>query len=112
MVGREIYDSTKQNRIENTSETVLEVKGLSRKGALRDINFKLRKGEIIGFAGLIGAGRTEVARAIFGADPIDAGEISVRGRKVVLRRSMMRCRPALDTCLKTASVMAVLWRWM
>lgn len=86
MVGREIYDSTKQNRIENTSETVLEVKGLSRKGALRDINFKLRKGEIIGFAGLIGAGRTEVARAIFGADPIDAGEISVRGRKVVLRQ--------------------------
>ncbi|WP_167279515.1 sugar ABC transporter ATP-binding protein [Paenibacillus lupini] len=86
MVGREIYDSTKQNRIEGTSETVLEVKGLSRKGALRDINFKLRKGEIIGFAGLIGAGRTEVARAIFGADPIDAGEITVRGRKVVLRQ--------------------------
>jgi ribose transport system ATP-binding protein len=86
MVGREIYDSTKQNRIEGTSETVLEVKGLSRKGALRDISFELRKGEIIGFAGLIGAGRTEVARAIFGADPIDAGEITVRGRKVVLKQ--------------------------
>ncbi|SFE01522.1 ribose transport system ATP-binding protein [Paenibacillus catalpae] len=86
MVGREIYDSTKQSRIAENSETVLEVKGLSRKGALHNINFKLRKGEIIGFAGLIGAGRTEVARAIFGADPIDAGEIAVHGRKVVLKQ--------------------------
>ncbi|WP_336773669.1 sugar ABC transporter ATP-binding protein [Paenibacillus sp. MMO-58] len=86
MVGREIYDSTKQNRIAENSETVLEVKGLSRKGALDNISFKLRKGEIIGFAGLIGAGRTEVARAIFGADSIDAGEITVHGRKVVMKQ--------------------------
>ncbi|WP_336785215.1 sugar ABC transporter ATP-binding protein [Paenibacillus sp. MMO-177] len=86
MVGREIYDSKKQNRIAENSETVLEVKGLSRKGALDNISFKLRKGEIIGFAGLIGAGRTEVARAIFGADPIDSGEITVHGRKVVMKQ--------------------------
>lgn len=86
MVGREIYDSTKQNRIAENSETVLEVKGLSRKGTLDNISFKLRKGEIIGFAGLIGAGRTEVARAIFGADPIDSGEITVHGRKVVMKQ--------------------------
>lgn len=86
MVGREIYDSTKQNRIAENSETVLEVKGLSRKGTLDNISFKLRKGEIIGFAGLVGAGRTEVARAIFGADPIDSGEIAVHGRKVTIKQ--------------------------
>ncbi|MCM3630735.1 sugar ABC transporter ATP-binding protein [Paenibacillus glycanilyticus] len=86
MVGREIYDGTKQGQIAENSETVLEVKGLSRKGALDNISFKLRKGEIIGFAGLIGAGRTEVARAIFGADPLDSGEITVHGRKVVLKQ--------------------------
>ncbi|GLX68850.1 sugar ABC transporter ATP-binding protein [Paenibacillus glycanilyticus] len=86
MVGREIYDNTKQIRIAESSETVLEVKGLCRKGALDNISFKLRKGEIVGFAGLIGAGRTEVARAIFGADPIDAGEITVHGRKVTLKQ--------------------------
>ena len=57
-------------------EVVLEVRGLRAAGArIRDVSFALRKGEILGFAGLMGAGRTEVARAVFGADPIDAGEI-------------------------------------
>ena len=56
-------------------EVVLEVDGLNRGSDIRDVSFSLRKGEILGFAGLMGAGRTEVARAIFGADPIDGGEI-------------------------------------
>ena len=54
---------------------VLEVRDLNARHRIRDVSFTLRKGEILGFAGLMGAGRTEVARAIFGADPIDAGEI-------------------------------------
>jgi ribose transport system ATP-binding protein len=56
-------------------EVVLKVNNLSRKGVLSNINFEVRKGEILGFAGLVGAGRTELARAIFGADPIEKGEI-------------------------------------
>ncbi|MFX3636110.1 MAG: sugar ABC transporter ATP-binding protein [Candidatus Pristimantibacillus sp.] len=86
MVGREIYNSSKPTRIGDRSEMMLEVKGLNRKGTLKDISFQLRKGEIVGFAGLIGAGRTEVARAIFGADPIDSGEIMVKGKPVRLKQ--------------------------
>jgi ribose transport system ATP-binding protein len=60
----------------------LEVKGVTRGTILKDASFKLHRGEILGFAGLMGAGRTELARAIFGADPRDRGEIYVHGRKV------------------------------
>jgi ribose transport system ATP-binding protein len=53
---------------------------------VRDVSFTLRKGEILGFAGLMGAGRTEVARAVFGADPIESGEIAVNGVKATIRK--------------------------
>jgi ribose transport system ATP-binding protein len=61
---------------------VLEARGLSRRGALADVSFTIRAGEILGLAGLVGSGRTEIARALFGADRIDAGEIIVDGRPV------------------------------
>ncbi|MGO4537293.1 sugar ABC transporter ATP-binding protein [Paenibacillus sp. 2TAB19] len=83
MVGREIYQPARPDRqAAEQLEKVLEVRGLSRKNVLHDVSFSLAKGEILGVAGLVGAGRTETARAIFGADPIDAGEIYVHGRKV------------------------------
>jgi ribose transport system ATP-binding protein len=82
MVGREIYHTLKSERDSGTGEVVLEVKGINRGNTLKDVSFQLRKGEILGISGLVGAGRTEVARAIFGADPIDSGEIYIRGRKV------------------------------
>ena len=63
-------------------EKILEVKNLSTDGFLKDVNFTLRKGEILGFGGLVGAGRTEVARALFGLDRISGGEIVMNGRKV------------------------------
>nr|WP_277995812.1 sugar ABC transporter ATP-binding protein [Thermanaeromonas toyohensis] len=85
MVGREIYESSRLNPEVRSQEVVLEVKNLRRGRIIKDVSFTLKKGEILGFAGLMGAGRTEVARAIFGADPIDAGEIYVRGRKVKIR---------------------------
>ncbi len=82
MVGRELYQSDKTNLLkDSTGESMLEVRNLSRKHVLHNVSFSLRKGEILGIAGLVGAGRTEVARAIFGADPIDSGEIYVHGRK-------------------------------
>ena len=80
MVGRELADATRANPFKG-GEEALRVENLSRKGVIRNVSFKVAKGEILGFAGLMGAGRTEVARAIFGADPIDAGEIFIRGAK-------------------------------
>jgi ABC-type sugar transport system ATPase subunit len=62
-----------------TAQVVLDVSGLSRKGVLHDISLQLRAGEIVGLAGLIGSGRSELARAITGADPIDSGTIAVDG---------------------------------
>jgi ribose transport system ATP-binding protein len=58
------------------------VEGLTRKGVFHDVGFSLRRGEILGFAGLMGAGRTEVERAIFGADPLDAGKVVFNGREL------------------------------
>jgi ribose transport system ATP-binding protein len=84
MVGRTIYEGAPEIPDLPDHEVALEVRHLSRGRAVRDVSFSLRRGEILGFAGLVGAGRTEVARAIFGADPFDSGEILVRGRKVTI----------------------------
>jgi ribose transport system ATP-binding protein len=82
MVGRQLDASAHVFPDTAGNEIALEVRGLKRGGAIRDVSFTLRKGEILGLAGLMGAGRTEVARAIFGADHIEAGEIIVRGTVV------------------------------
>lgn len=83
MVGRELADATRATG--RGGDVVLNVKNLSRGRAIRNVSFSLRKGEILGFAGLMGAGRTEVARAIFGADPIDSGEIAIHGVTQTIR---------------------------
>lgn len=81
MVGREIDE--KFPRVEVVKgEKIFEVKNLSRKGKLKNISFNLYKGEVLGFAGLMGAGRTELMRAIFGADTKDSGEILLKGKKI------------------------------
>ncbi|HEX5780575.1 MAG TPA: sugar ABC transporter ATP-binding protein, partial [Solirubrobacteraceae bacterium] len=82
MVGREISGDAKPIGVEADREVVLEVSGLSTKDLLKDVSFELRKGEILGFAGLMGAGRTEVARAVVGADRTDGGTITLRGREI------------------------------
>ncbi len=81
MVGRTIYESAPEIAKQQEQPTVLAVRGLQRAGLLNDISFELKQGEILGFAGLMGAGRTEVARAVFGADRIDAGEIFIHGKR-------------------------------
>lgn len=81
MVGRELKESIPK-RPAPVGEPLLEVRGLTRKGVFQDISFTVRRGEVVGIGGLVGAGRTEVARAIFGADPIDAGEILIEGKPV------------------------------
>jgi ribose transport system ATP-binding protein len=82
MVGREISGEAKPVGVQSGREVVLEVSGLSTKDLLKDVSFELRKGEILGFAGLMGAGRTETARAVVGADPISSGTITLRGREI------------------------------
>ncbi len=86
MVGRVIYESAPEIPENPSQDIVLEVKDLSRDTELKDINFKLKKGEILGFAGLVGAGRTEVARAIFGADPFESGDVFLNNKKVNIKR--------------------------
>jgi ribose transport system ATP-binding protein len=83
MVGRTLSDE----RVEGApaGDIALEVRNLNCGPLVRDVSFILRKGEILGFAGLMGAGRTEVARAIFGADSRQSGDILVQGRKVSIR---------------------------
>jgi ribose transport system ATP-binding protein len=85
MVGRTIYESSPELPETPSQEIALEVRGLNRGKVLRNVNFKLKKGEILGFAGLMGAGRTEVARAVFGADPYDTGQIFIKGQPVQIK---------------------------
>jgi ribose transport system ATP-binding protein len=81
MVGRELTDMFHKEKAE-IGEPLLDVQGLTRHGAVEDVNFTLRRGEILGFAGLVGAGRTETARLLFGVDRKDAGEIRMEGEQV------------------------------
>jgi ribose transport system ATP-binding protein len=81
MVGRSIEDQFPRQRAE-LGDVLLEVKNLSREGVLHDISFQVRAGEVVGIAGIVGAGRTELARAIFGADAPDAGEVWVGGERI------------------------------
>ncbi len=85
MVGRALTDISVGTPAVNAAEPALEVRGLSRGREIQDVSFEVRKGEILGFAGLMGAGRTEVARAVFGADPCDTGEIFVNGKLCDIR---------------------------
>lgn len=86
MVGRTIFEEPKQkSEVPEDAPVVLEVKNMSRGKQVQNCSFTLRKGEILGFAGLMGAGRTELARLIFGADKKDSGEIYINGKKVEIK---------------------------
>ena len=85
MVGREIFIDRNERTVPADAPIKLEVKGVNAGRMVKDISFNVRKGEILGVAGLVGAGRTETARAIFGADPKTSGEIFVDGRKVSIK---------------------------
>ena len=83
MVGRVIYEDPKtESSVPKDAPVVLKVENLNAGRMVQDVSFELRKGEILGFSGLMGAGRTETARAIFGADPKTSGNIYINGQKV------------------------------
>lgn len=81
MVGRSIEDRFPRRRPE-IGDILLEVRDLSREGVLEDVSLRVRAGEVVGIAGIVGAGRTELARAIFGVDPVESGEVWVEGRRM------------------------------
>ncbi|MCI8335043.1 MAG: sugar ABC transporter ATP-binding protein [Lachnospiraceae bacterium] len=86
MVGRVIYEDPKsQSNVPADAPVVLKVEHLNAGRMVRDVSFELRKGEILGFSGLMGAGRTETARALFGADPKESGDIYINGQKVEIK---------------------------
>ncbi|UYM18249.1 sugar ABC transporter ATP-binding protein [Endozoicomonas euniceicola] len=87
MVGRELDNLFPPRQPVTSDQVALSVKNLCREGVLDAVSFDLYRGEILGFSGLMGAGRTELARAIFGADPIDSGEITL-GRRQLMNHSV------------------------
>ena len=85
MVGRELTDYFPRRTMKPTDDVVLEVRGLTKKGQFENISFTLRRGEVLGFSGLIGAGRTELMKALFGAVECTAGEVLINKKKIVSR---------------------------
>ncbi len=82
MVGRDIGNLFGDVSYQSREEVVLDVRNLTRSGIYRDISFQLHQGEILGFSGLVGAGRSEIVRGIFGLDPVDGGEVLLGGRRL------------------------------
>jgi ribose transport system ATP-binding protein len=85
MVGRALDDVFPERHSRPTTEVLLKVSDLTRKDVFGPVGFELRRGEILGFSGLMGSGRTEVARAVFGADPTDAGRVELNGHLLSIR---------------------------
>ena len=111
MVGREVNALFSHRTDVTAGDVALAVEGLSRRGTARDpsatvladVSLHVRRGEILGIAGLVGAGRTEMARAVFGADPFDAGRILVDGQPVAISSPRRRSATASAWCRRTAS---------
>lgn len=94
MVGRTIHNLFPKQDVQ-LGEVVLKVDHLSRAGSFQDVSFELRRGEILGMAGLVGAGRTNVARAIFGVEPATGGRIEVNGKAVRITSPVQAIRLGL-----------------
>lgn len=89
MVGRVIYEEPKtKSNVAPDAPVVLKVENLNAGKMVQDVSFELHKGEILGFSGLMGAGRTETARALFGADPKESGDVYINGKKMDIKNPM------------------------
>ncbi|OBX08368.1 sugar ABC transporter ATP-binding protein [Gallibacterium genomosp. 3] len=85
MVGRDMSEMFQRERIAISDEIILEVKNLTKAGKYKDVSFQVRKGEIFGIAGLVGAGRSEIVEGLFGYKPADSGEIYIHGQKAEIK---------------------------
>ncbi len=102
MIGREVNDMAERAADlpppNDSAPAVVEARGLTRRGAIHPIDLTLRRGEVTGLAGLLGSGRTETARLLFGIDRADAGEIRVRGEQVRMQSARDAVRLGLAFC--------------
>ena len=109
MTGRDYKEINRfKEYLPNNSEVVFEVKNLCSKELIKNVSFYIRKGEVLGLAGLVGSGRSEIARAIFGADPKTGGEIFINGRKVDIKTPKQAKRHGIGFVLedrKTAGLL-------
>ncbi len=87
MVGRELGDLYGEKSYKASQKIIFEAKNLTRKGKFKDVSFTLREGEILGLSGLVGAGRSEIVRSIFGLDRLDSGDLFLYGQKVSIKSS-------------------------
>ena len=110
MVGREMGLMTPRP-LEPHGDLVISVRGLAGEGAFQDVSFDVHRGEVLGFAGLIGAGRTDVGLALFGIEPATAGTIVLGGRPVAIRRPIRRWHSALPISRKTGASLASRCPW-
>ena len=94
MVGREMSDFFVRNP-QTPGEQVLRVDGLGREGVFSDVSFEVREGEVLGFAGLVGAGRTDVALSLFGIAPPDRGDVELRGQRLDIRSPRQALRAGI-----------------
>ena len=95
MVGRSLDNQFPKEYGTKSAEPMLKVEHLTENGVLRDVSFDAYGGQILGFAGLVGAGRTETMRAIFGADPIDSGKIYIKGKEVHIKSPRQAIREGI-----------------
>lgn len=110
MVGREIKDLYPKAKVE-IGETALEVKDLSRIGYFRNISFSVRRGEILGLTGLVGAGRSEVCQAVCGLTPYDSGEVFLNGRPVHFTHPAQAMKKKLGYLPEDRQVQGLLLPW-
>src|SRR5207237_6591157 len=95
MIGRSVEEYFPKHFASAAGRPTLRVRNLSSPGRFRNVSFEIRAGEIIGFAGLVGAGRSEVAKAIFGLDPRASGEVTLEGEPLPLGSVKMDMRAGL-----------------
>ncbi|MDO4345056.1 MAG: sugar ABC transporter ATP-binding protein [Eubacteriales bacterium] len=110
MVGREIKELYPKTKVK-LGETALEVKGLSRMGYFRDVTFSVRRGEILGLTGLVGAGRSEVCQAVCGITPYDAGEVYLNGKAVHFTHPAQAMKHKLGYLPEDRQIQALLLPW-
>ena len=110
MVGREIKDLYPKKQVP-IGETVLEVQGLSRMGFFRDVSFSVRKGEIFGLTGLVGAGRSEVCQALCGITPYDGGKVILHGQEVHFTHPVQSMRQKLGYLPEDRQLQGLMLDW-
>jgi len=110
MVGREISElfPSRQTKI---GEKLLEVKNISRKGYFKDINFDVRRGEVLGLTGLVGAGRSEVCQALFGIEVIEKGDVYLRGEKVKITSPMKAMKLGIGYLPEDRQLQGLILQW-